>query len=660
VLGLAVDGAGAALVTGYTTGAAGFPVTQWAFQTVFGGDATDAFAAKLAPDGSLLYATYLGGSGAERGLAIAFGADGTAVVAGQTTGGIRQIVTEGAFQDEVGGALDGFVGRLDPFGARLVYFSYLGGSGVDRARAVDVAADGAAVVVGSTRSRDFPTTPGAAMRTLAGPCAKDLCGEGFVSTVAANGTALVQSTLVGGDLEDRLSGVALDSDAVIAGGLALSPAWLGRPAGGFPSDGVVVRLGPPSGDLLMVTSTSDAADAVPGDGRCDAGPGIGCTLRAAVMEADELPGEQTIQVPAGDFHLSIPPVLDADGATGDLDPSSALQIVGAGSGLTVIHGLAGAGGDRVMEVGSAATVRLSQLTITGGETINGGGLKVDGELVLEDAEVRGNRANYGGGILVSGRARIHGSTITENDAGYGGGIDGTGSSELVVSASVITKNGHGYGAGVNAAGSLDMSDTTVSMNTGGFGGGLQLVGDAPKVVRSSAIVGNVATRGGGLNVAGANVTLVNSTVSGNEGIGGGIHNQGSITITYSTLAFNASSAWGAVIYNTARLVVGSSILGPATQAAVCENSGGSILSLGHNLDRDGSCQLAGPGDLAAVDPLLAPLQLAGGITPVHPLEAGSPAIDHGDGAICPPVDQRGVPRPAGSGCDSGAVEAGTP
>ena len=47
----------------------------------------------------------------------------------------------------------------------------------------------------------------------------------------------------------------------------------------------------------------------------------------------------------------------------------------------------------------------------------------------------------------------------------------------------------------------------------------------------------------------------------------------------------------------------------------------------------------------------------GGPTLTHLLEAGSPAIDAANGAVCPATDQRGVARPQGAGCDVGAVEA---
>src|SRR5207302_858871 len=108
--GLAVDATGNAYVTGYTGGS--FPTTAGAYQTTFGGGATDAFVTKLNALGSaLLYSTYLGGSGYDVGKGIAVGATGNAYVTGYTTGSFP--TTARAYQTTYGG------GYYDPFVTKI-------------------------------------------------------------------------------------------------------------------------------------------------------------------------------------------------------------------------------------------------------------------------------------------------------------------------------------------------------------------------------------------------------------------------------------------------------------------------------------------------------------------------------------------------------------
>jgi hypothetical protein len=128
---IAVDDAGDAYVTGYTT-STNFPTTPGAFQTEPAGNA-DVFVAKLNDTGTaLVYATYLGGRGADEGWGIAVDAAGNAFVTGDTTS--RDFpTTPGAFQRQPGGGVsNAFVAELNATGSALVYATYLGGSRRDR------------------------------------------------------------------------------------------------------------------------------------------------------------------------------------------------------------------------------------------------------------------------------------------------------------------------------------------------------------------------------------------------------------------------------------------------------------------------------------------------------------------------------------------------
>ena len=95
---------------------------------------------------------------------------------------------------------------------------------------------------------------------------------------------------------------------------------------------LVVRApGAAEAATIIVNTTADAVDANPGDGVCDDGTG-NCTLRAAIMEANALAGADTITVPAGTYTLAIAGTDEDAGATGDLDITDDLTIVGAGAG----------------------------------------------------------------------------------------------------------------------------------------------------------------------------------------------------------------------------------------------------------------------------------------------------------------------------------------
>jgi hypothetical protein len=152
--GIAVDSAGNAYVTG-TTSSTDFPITANALQPTSGGG-SDAFVAKLSPDGSgLVYSTYLGGSTGDVGAGIAVDTGGNAYVVGETQS--PDFPTAKPFQT-CGGCPDygmAFVSMLNPDGSALVYSTYVGGDpGGGGGIAVD--SSGNAYVAGGTSS-NLPT-----------------------------------------------------------------------------------------------------------------------------------------------------------------------------------------------------------------------------------------------------------------------------------------------------------------------------------------------------------------------------------------------------------------------------------------------------------------------------------------------------------------------
>lgn len=169
--GVAVDAAGAAYVVG-TTEAVDFPTVN-AIDGTRGG-LQDAFVMKLAPDGTRLYATYLGGSSYDDGVGIAARADGVAYVVGNTSS--TDFPVPGAYQPMYGGNSDVFLVELNAAGSAITRGTYFGGSGIDAPRGVQLTQFGgvappenrfgdSVVVYGSTTSGNFPVVaPGQAAR----------------------------------------------------------------------------------------------------------------------------------------------------------------------------------------------------------------------------------------------------------------------------------------------------------------------------------------------------------------------------------------------------------------------------------------------------------------------------------------------------------------
>jgi hypothetical protein len=188
--GIVVDpNTGDALVTGTAT-STNFPTAN-ALQPIYGGN-FDAFVSRLSADGStLVYSTYLGGSGSDLGNGIAVDPiTGDGFVTGYTNS--TDFPTVNPLQANYGGGGDGFVARLSADGSRLTYSTYLGGNGNDGGDGIAVDPNtGDAVVTGYTRSTNFPT---------ANPLQSNNGGgtDAFVARLSADGSRLVYSTYLGG------------------------------------------------------------------------------------------------------------------------------------------------------------------------------------------------------------------------------------------------------------------------------------------------------------------------------------------------------------------------------------------------------------------------------------------------------------------------------
>ncbi|HKX12601.1 MAG TPA: choice-of-anchor Q domain-containing protein, partial [bacterium] len=226
------------------------------------------------------------------------------------------------------------------------------------------------------------------------------------------------------------------------------------------------------------------------------------------------------------------------------------------------------------------------------------------------------------------------------------------------------------GGGILAFNNLIIDRSTISGNSSIANGG-GITTESLATITNSTISGNTAAEnGGGLDSGQGEVFLTNVTISGNaaNGSGGGIFinsppvNPGikfgfsppTINLLHLTIADN-TAAEGNGIFNggpASFLNFGNSIIAGNASA----NCFGEGTSLGGNVSNDATCNLTGTGDLPNANPALGDLADNGGPTQTHDLLVGSQAIDTGIDCPPPAQDQRGITRPQGLACDSGAVE----
>ncbi len=235
-LGIAVDAAGSAYITGWT-GSLDFP-TQDPLQPEKAGPPPpspaepsrspwdDIYVTKLTPDGSaLVYSTYLGGSEQDRGYGIAVDRSGNAYVVGRTWS--TDFPVQNALQPTKAGLFsNAVVVKLNAQSNALIYSTYLGGSGANWAYSIATDAHGNAYVAGVTNSPDFPQN--GLQQFLGGMCdlppemiagPRGRCVDVFVAKLPPDGSQLVYSARLGGNKNELFPNIAVDGagNAYVAG-----------------------------------------------------------------------------------------------------------------------------------------------------------------------------------------------------------------------------------------------------------------------------------------------------------------------------------------------------------------------------------------------------------------------------------------------------------
>ena len=348
----------------------------------------------------------------------------------------------------------------------------------------------------------------------------------------------------------------------------------------------------------------------------DSGAG---SLRQAILDAANAAGADTIvfdnALSGGTITLT----------TGELVIGSDLSI--DASALASPVTISGNDAQRVFEISYGFTVSMTNLIITKGNSMEGSGIRNNGNLTITRCRITSNvTTGVGGGIvnsMVATGMTIIQSEISNNVGTGGAGIFNAGKGMLIESSTISgnTTNGASSGGGLYLQQTTTIRNSTISGNDSGS---------------ASAILF--------LN-SGQVLTLENCTITGNT--------NRNATVAGYAIEFGLNP-----VFNYSNTIIANNTYKDSTNQTIeghdCSSIGATIGTNLNNLVEDGTCSAALSGD-----PKLAPLADNGGFTKTHALLTGSIALRAANATTFLSTDQRGVtrPQPAGTVSDIGAFES---
>lgn len=342
---------------------------------------------------------------------------------------------------------------------------------------------------------------------------------------------------------------------------------------------------------FTVNSTVDATDTNPGNGICETAPGNGvCTLRAAIQEANALPGMDTINIPNGTFVITLAGIHENNATTGDFDIKDDIMIHGAGAQSTILDGN---NIDRLFHVigNDTPEVQITNLTIQGGYCADPGGncyggcvLNETGNITIANATLQNNvntcllnegtmavtnvilQYNIGSaidngatgylhvtdssfqtnheGVINNGVSLLEGSTLLDGETG----ISNMGT--VTITASTISNN---Y-LGIYNSGNMTVLNSAITQNyqQGGISQHPNTNMDSFVYISNSDIGYNESIGdGGGFTLLGGTATIVNSTIHHNTGEirGAGIYATQFLTLTIHNSSIHHNTVIGPFVGN---------------------------------------------------------------------------------------------------------------
>ncbi|NQT19480.1 MAG: SBBP repeat-containing protein, partial [Planctomycetes bacterium] len=549
--GIATDAGGSALVAGHTV-SSDFP-TPNGYDTTLGGQ-LDAFAAKVTPDGSLEWATFIGGGSYDKASDISTDPNGNALITGYTDS--ADFPTAGGFDTDHNGNWDVFVAKMTNDG-QLAWASFLGGSDIDIGRAIAADTHGNAYITGQTESEDFPASGGPDTDYNGGR-------DAFVARVTASGQ-LAWAGYLGAAGSEQGRGIAMgpSGNAFITGETDSpdfpTPGVLDTSHNGM-SDAFTAKV-TPDGQLAQAAFTGGAK---PDYGYAVAVDADGNTLITGRTRSADFPTPRGFDVGLnGDWDSFVAKIAVTFVLSVKSTPLTGVSITGTPPGMT----------NYLVEV-----ARNSEAAVTAPATANANGAEYvfarwlingiaqsDG---LTDANVmmtsdhnltaeyyriwyvdpagangNGTEANPFGAIQQAIDAASHGDVIILRDGTYTGDgnrdIDFAGKtvtlrSENGPSGCIVDCEGgeaapHGGILFYSGEGPSSIVDgLTIRGAYGGDGGGIYCSGTSP-TLKNCIIADCRAWYGAALFCSNASPALINVTITGNTAMltGGGVYCFGS-------------------------------------------------------------------------------------------------------------------------------------
>jgi len=275
-----------------------------------------------------------------------------------------------------------------------------------------------------------------------------------------------------------------------------------------------------------------------------------CSLRGAIIAANNNLGPDSITLPAGTYTLDEVGTNEGYSVDGDLDIRGVLTINGAGQLTTIIDGNGSVTLENVFTIDGSYSAEFNDLTVTGGGGTTVGGIIAFGGLTLNSVTVDGNTGTgSGGGIYSTTSLSVTDSIISNNTSSNGAGIYVHAGTLSISSSSIfgnVAASGPGGGILFNNGTATIGGNTQIHENQASGGAGIDAFGGVMTVSDSQIYMNEAQSSGGGIIVStGADVTLNNTVVSRNATTGSG--SEGGGVVVFGAFEMNG----GQLALNTA-------------------------------------------------------------------------------------------------------------